>query len=102
MALKGINRNDIVEGNNLIYDPLIIYLDIDRSKYDVLLRKRVLKQIESGFIDEVKQLDQDLNIIGYKQIYAYLNQQLTLDEAIESIIIKSRQLAKRQKNLVFK
>ena len=97
LAKHGINRNELNKAENLLYDPLIIYLNIERDKIDKILRPRVLKQIENGFVEEVKALNKDLNIIGYKQIYQYVNNQITLEEAIDQIVIKSRQFEKKKK-----
>ncbi len=61
--------------------------------------------MKNGFLDEVKKLHQrkDLNLdcpsmksVGYRQIWQFLEGELSLDEAIERAIIATRQLAKRQ------
>lgn len=97
LAMSGANRNLKKGSRTLLYDPLIIYLNIDRNNYDEILINRVNKQIELGFIEEVEQINKPLNIIGYRELYKYLNNEYTLKEAIDKIVIKSRQLAKKQK-----
>ena len=61
--------------------------------------------LQQGFIEEVKKLHQrgdlDVNLpsiraVGYKQVWEYLEGQLSYDEMVERGIIATRQLAKRQ------
>ncbi len=59
--------------------------------------------IAAGLVDEVKELltkypqqPTALQAIGYKEIALYLNDQLTLEEAIELIKRETRRYAKRQ------
>ncbi len=65
---------------------------------------RVDKMIENGLIDEVKSVLNmgysgelnALNTVGYKEIIEYLNNQISLDRAIELIKRNTRRYAKRQ------
>ncbi len=77
----------------------------DRAVLHQRIEKRFHLMMEQGFLDEVKALHQrkDLNTelpairsVGYRQIWQYLDGELSLDEAIERAIIATRQLAKRQ------
>ena len=60
--------------------------------------------LDQGWIDEVKKLLADfpnehlypLDSIGYRQIIAYLDRELTKEDLEEEIMIKTRQFAKRQ------
>jgi len=62
--------------------------------------------LENGWIEEVESLliQQEkskltypgLNSIGYRQIQAYLKNEMTLDEMKEDIVIRTRQFARRQ------
>ena len=74
-----------------------------------LLRERIAirfhQMIKEGFITEVKQLynrgDLSLDIpsmrsIGYRQVWQYLDQQISYDEMIDTGITATRQFAKRQ------
>ena len=95
--------NIINEFNNkLIYDALIIYLDDDRATLYEVLNNRVDQMVEEGLIEEVKTLyNQNLSItssgaIGYKELIPYLDNQISLDEAIDEIKKNTRHLAKRQ------
>ncbi len=99
-AKLGYKRSTKNKKDDLLYDACIIYLDIDRDILEKRLYKRLDIQLQNGFIDEVKTLfDQGIkiNAIGYRELALYLENKLTLDEAKEEIIKKSRQLAKKQK-----
>ena len=70
------------------------------------IQHRTDVMLEQGWIEEVEillsQQDRDkrffpaLNSIGYRQIQSYLNKKINYEEMREEIIIKTRQLAKRQ------
>ena len=83
-----------------LYDILTIYLDISKDVLKERLKIRLEKQLEDGFIDEVKYLKTlgpIKDVIGYREINMYLNQELTLEEAKDHILKKSLAFAKRQK-----
>lgn len=79
----------------LNWDRIILYENID---------KRVDEMIESGFVNEVKNIlknDYDknlnaLNTVGYKEIIQHLEGEISLDRAIEIIKRNTRHYAKRQ------
>ena len=89
-------------GINLIYDALIICLVCERSLLYERINKRVLIMIENGFIEEVKSLkNQGIDLdhvkdIGYQEINQYLENKLSLTQAIALIQQKTRNYAKRQ------
>jgi tRNA dimethylallyltransferase len=68
------------------------------------INDRVDKMIQDGLVDEVKGLLEagysgelnSLNTVGYKEIISYLNNEITLDRAIELIKRNTRRYAKRQ------
>ncbi len=77
----------------------------DRSILHDRIRRRVLLMMEHGFVDEVSALlrggylnegSTAAQAIGYREIAAYLRGELTREEAIEKIVISTRQYAKRQ------
>lgn len=83
-----------------LYNILTIYLDISKDGLKERLKTRLEKQLEDGFIDEVKYLKTIgpiKDVIGYREINMYLNQELTLEEAKDHILKKSLAFAKRQK-----
>lgn len=96
-------------GNNnlkdeLLYDDvLFIGLTTNRETLYKRIDDRVDKMIEDGLIDEVKGVYQKYGKtkalstgIGYKEIIAFLDGEISLDEAIEKIKTNSRHYAKRQ------
>ena len=61
--------------------------------------------LEAGFVDEVRTLKGrehlsskhiSMRSVGYRQIWKYLDNEISLDEATELAQIATRQLAKRQ------
>lgn len=87
--------------NKPYYDALIICLQTDRTTLYNRIDKRVDMMIEDGFIDEVKSLIDSYDVksfpdLGYKQIASYLDNEITLDEAISETKFASHHYAKRQ------
>lgn len=83
-----------------LYDILTLYLDISKDELKERLTTRLENQIEAGFIEEVKYLKTlgpIKDVIGYREINMYFNQELTFEEAKHQIIKKSLAFAKRQK-----
>ncbi|MCR3906768.1 MAG: tRNA (adenosine(37)-N6)-dimethylallyltransferase MiaA [Tenericutes bacterium] len=99
-ALLGHPRSSKTKKDILLYKPLILYLDLDRNILEERLRKRLDRQLEEGFIEEVIELEQlniRINAIGYRELNLYLDGIITIDEAKEQIIKASKRLAKKQK-----
>ena len=87
--------------DELVYDALIISLNLERTALYERINQRVLTMIENGAIDEVKNhpdlKDTELGkAIGYLDILNYLEGEETYDEMIDNIQKKSRHYAKRQ------
>lgn len=86
-----------------LYEHLLIGLTTDRSVLYERINQRVDLMIKNGLIDEVKYF-YDKNIkakplisgIGYKELYEYFDNKLSLNDAIEKIKQNSRHYAKRQ------
>ncbi len=86
------------------YNLIMYLLYMDRSKLYDRINARVDKMIEDELIDEVETLlksgyEKSLNSmqgIGYKEIVDYLENKISLDEAVELIKKRSRNYAKRQ------
>jgi tRNA dimethylallyltransferase len=87
---------------------LIVQIGLSRSR-DVLFQRideRVDAMIEAGFVDEVRRLLEkgfspelpSLSAIGYGQIIACLNGEMTLEDAVVLIKQMTRQLVRRQAN----
>jgi tRNA dimethylallyltransferase len=87
----------------LLYDVALVGLTMDRKKLYERINYRVDKMMDEGLLEEVKALHeqglrevQSIQAIGYKEIYDYLDQSTTLDEAVELLKRNSRRYAKRQ------
>lgn len=86
------------------YNLSMVCLNMDRKRLYHRIDKRVDIMIENGLIKEVKSLlnrgyDKSLvslKAIGYKEIIMYLEDEITLDYAIDKIKQGSRNYAKRQ------
>lgn len=94
------------EQNDFPYRTLQIALaPEDRSYLHQRIEKRFQLMMEQGFLQEVESLFErgdlhpdlpSIKSVGYRQMWQYLEGELSLDEAIERGIIATRQLAKRQ------
>ena len=89
--------------DKLLYDTIFIGLTSSRDILYNKINERVDKMIEEGLVDEVKSLytykDKSKalkNGIGYKEIISYLDNDISLDQAIQKIKQNSRRYAKRQ------
>ena len=76
-------------------------LYMDREKLIERIHKRVDIMIEEGLEDEARRLYQfkdlpALNTVGYKEIFRYFDNEITLQQAIEDIKTNTRRYAKRQ------
>ena len=73
----------------------------EREKLYERINQRVDNMLSEGLLDEVKSVFQfrnlkSLNTVGYKELFDYFDEKMTLDEAIEKIKQHSRNYAKRQ------
>ncbi len=94
------------KGEQLPYDVMQFAIaPQDRAVLHQRIEQRFQKMIELGFEEEVRRLflRQDLHIdlpsircVGYRQMWEYLQGDISLDEAIFKGICATRQLAKRQ------
>ncbi|MHA8262896.1 tRNA (adenosine(37)-N6)-dimethylallyltransferase MiaA [Lactobacillaceae bacterium Melli_B3] len=85
------------------YDSLLIGLNTDRALLYERINHRVDLMMQAGLLDEAKWLfDQGGSKvaagkgIGYRELYPYLNGQITLSDAVAKIKQDSRHYAKRQ------
>ena len=100
------NNRSIMEntkGDNLLYPTIFIGLTTDRDNLYKIINKRVDQMINDGLVEEVKGLyDRNIhtkplvNGIGYKELYSYFDNKISLEDAIEKIKQNSRKYAKRQ------
>lgn len=78
-----------------------IGLNIERSVLYDHINKRVDVMMQEGLLKEVKSLlrfrkNNALQTVGYKEIFAFINNECTLEKAIEDIKKNTRRFAKRQ------
>lgn len=95
-------KKDIPKAEKL-YDFDIIGLTTERSILYDKINKRVDKMLEEGLLEEVEALySKNINSkaintgIGYKELYKYFNNEISLEDAIDLIKKNSRHYAKRQ------
>ncbi|PIK16487.1 tRNA (adenosine(37)-N6)-dimethylallyltransferase MiaA [Halobacteriovorax sp. JY17] len=88
------------------FEIIHIYLDLPKDEHWSIIKDRTSKMIESGLIEEVRNLlnngftgkEKPLTSIGYKETIQFINGEFsTQNEYIERIAISTRQLAKSQR-----
>jgi tRNA dimethylallyltransferase len=99
----GKSITEFQKGNKATRDFNIIKIGIApvNEKLYTDIHTRVDKMMEAGLIDEVKSLHAYKNLtalqtVGYSEIFDYLENKISLPEAVEKIKISTRQYAKRQ------
>ncbi len=86
------------------YQAVLFGLNMDRAVLYERIEKRVEKMIEKGFLEEVNSLrdkgfgksDPGMQILGYRQLFAYLEGSAGWEDTIADIKKETRNLAKRQ------
>lgn len=78
-----------------------IVLDIPREILYERINRRVDEMIKYGLVEEAKHYFSDrnlnaLNTVGYKELFAYFDGEMSLEEAIDKIKQHTRNYAKRQ------
>lgn len=98
---KSINNNK--KGNDLLYNTIFIGLTTNRENLYEKINNRVDLMIKKGLLEEVKYFYDNkilskpiINGIGYKELYKYFSNEISIDEAIKLIKSNSRKYAKRQ------
>lgn len=89
--------------NKLVYDALVFFLEDERENLYEIINKRVDEMIDNGLLEEIKFLNDHFTLsktakgaIGLKELLPYLNNESSLDEAIDNIKKNTRHFAKRQ------
>ena len=84
-------------------DYYFVYLKMNNDFLHPRILKRIKCMIDDGMIDEVEEIiKRKINIshidyIGFKEISSFINKEISINEAIENIFVRTRQYAKRQK-----
>lgn len=81
----------------------IVGIDIDRDLLTERITSRLEDQIRQGFVEEVESLQMGSTIsrtaaqaLGYRELSAHLRGEVTLQEALSTTALRSRQFAVRQ------
>lgn len=85
-------------------DMLVFGLKRNRQNLYDRINQRVEKMFEQGFMDEVQSIidqgytldDPGLNTVGYKEAFAYLNDEISREKMIKDMKTQTRRYAKRQ------
>jgi len=82
----------------------IVGLEVDRADLDARIERRFARQLEDGFLDEVRGLwarptglsRSAGQALGYRELLAHLDGELDLEDAVELAISRTRRFARRQ------
>ena len=99
-----ISQNKLLGQQELLYNAVVIGITMDRQLLYQRINQRVDLMIKQGLVDEVAMLlnngispnCQGMQGIGYKEIVRYLQGEMDLSTATESIKQATRNFAKRQ------
>ena len=102
-GFSGNTKNKIKDHN---LDPLILGINISRKKNDELIKHRINKMLNSGWIEEVKShLINGIKVdsppmmsIGYREVNEFLNNRINVSELEEKIFFSTRKLMRHQDN----
>jgi tRNA dimethylallyltransferase len=92
------------DGQQSIYDLTVTGLTHPRAELDRRIDARVESQIERGLVDEVRRLVEQgfrasltsVQALGYAQVLAHLDGEVTLEEAVAENKRRTRRYARRQ------
>lgn len=101
---NGKKKSEIADSFEPKYNYNAYCIDYPRDVLYERIHSRIEQMISNGLIEEVKNLiksgitieNQCMQGIGYKEIYSYLNNEISLETAIEQLKINTRHYAKRQ------
>jgi len=80
---------------------LRIALDMERKQLYDRINRRVDRMMEAGLLEEVRQVQHlrgcnALKTVGYRELFAYMDGKVSLDEAVEQIKAHTRKFARKQ------
>lgn len=83
------------------FTPIIIGLEANRDQLYNRINQRVDQMVEQGLVEEARNLynHKDLNAlqtVGYRELFDYFDEKISMDFAIEEIKKNTRRFAKRQ------
>jgi tRNA dimethylallyltransferase len=85
-------------------DVVLLGLQVPRLEIDERIERRFARQMDAGFLDEVRRLAAqpgDLSstarqALGYRELLTHVEDGVDLDEAVAQAIVRTRQFARRQ------
>ena len=84
-------------------DYYFVYLKMHNDLLHPRILKRIKCMIDDGMTNEVEKIIKSkinishIDYIGFKEISSFINKEISINEAIENIFVRTRQYAKRQK-----
>ena len=90
---REIDYNFIQYGLN--WDRKVLYKNIE-NRVDEMIKSGLVKEVEKIIANGYDKKLNSLNTVGYKEIISYLDNEITLDRAVELIKRNTRRFAKRQ------
>lgn len=83
------------------FDIEILAIEMPREELFERINRRVVEMIDNGLVEEARSVSHlrhlnSLNTVGYKELWPYLDGEITLDEAIAKIQRNTRVYAKKQ------
>ena len=102
---KPISKNFDSSSKNSRYanDLYFVYLKMNNDLLHPRILKRIKYMIDDGMINEVDEIIKrkidisHIDYIGFKEISSLIKKEISINEAIENIFVRTRQYAKRQK-----
>jgi tRNA dimethylallyltransferase len=99
------SQREAKQSKKPIYNVTMIVLDVPNAILEKRIDERIRTMVESGLIAEVKRCFSDPSTwtyqsfqgIGYKEWKEYLEEKAGVEETLLSILIHTRQFAKRQR-----
>ena len=82
----------------------VVALGMDRDRLAERIEQRYQRQLEVGFVDEVRALAAQpigrtaAQALGYRQLFAHLRGECTLGQAIDTAVAATRRFARRQRS----
>lgn len=98
---QSITTFRIGEQQQRFFNIIKIGLNLPREILYNRINARVVQMVHDGLVEEVKSLLQcqtlnALQTVGYREFFAYFNQQISLEKAIDEVQKNTRHYAKRQ------
>jgi len=97
------NFDSLSKNSRYANDYYFVYLKMNNDFLHPRILKRIKCMIDDGMIDEVDEIIKrkinisHINYIGFKEISSFIKKEISINEAIDNIFVRTRQYAKRQK-----